>query len=284
MKGKTSCILATLTFALALVTIALAACTSSYAPTKPSHNDQPNPSSQTQPNSVATDTTTHNDTVAFQRKEITAAALAATTLTQHQQRQTRVAATVEARTLEDIATPAFFERFDTNRNYWYTGMFSDTEMVDVVDGVLRSTWHGIGTSYEVYVEEFTNFIAEVDCAIVKGGRDGGCGLIFAHTAHHGFYEFELYTDYYRLSLYQETHDPSILLEGNPMDIFKPNGFNRMRVVRINNEIRLFVNDTLLAKGEDTTFPSGKIGIATLSHREAGGVQVEIDNFSLWRLP
>lgn len=213
-----------------------------------------------------------------------AAVIAATSITQQQQRQTRVAATIESRELQDIAIPAFFERFDNNRNYWYTGIFSDTEIVDVVDGVLQSTWHSIGTSYEVYIEEFTNFIAEVDCAVVKGERDGGCGLIFAHNANQGFYEFELYNDYYRLSLYQEAHAPSILLEGTPSDVFKSKEFNRMRVVRMNNEIRLFVNDTLLAKTKDSTFPSGKIGIATLSYREAGGVQVQIDNFGLWRLP
>lgn len=197
---------------------------------------------------------------------------------------TALQATAEAQALFAVARQVFRDEFVDNRNNWFTGRFNEQETNEIADGVFKVTWEKQGFSYEVYeVREFTNFIAQVDCVVVAGGTDGSCGIVFAQVPDVGQYEFEVFDDYYRLSV-NFNGEWQTLLEGDPTEIVKPGESNRLQVVRSNGEIRLVLNDQLLDRSDDTTLTTGKIGVSTNCYNENGGVEVWFDNFTIWELP
>ncbi len=199
--------------------------------------------------------------------------------------QTAAALAAEAAELFQRSRRIFYDTFVDNRNAWYTGVFQEIELDLIEDGVFKVLWSGRGTSYEVYeLSSFTSFIAEVDCRIARGGGDGSCGLIFGQRQNVGFYKFEFFIDYYRLSVIAADRDPVLLAEGDPRQITQIGDFNRLRVIREGDRIRLFVNDTLLNDLRDDTYPSGRIGVSTTCYREEGGVEIHFDNFGIWTLP
>jgi hypothetical protein len=213
--------------------------------------------------------------------------------------QTAQAATAEARATETAAVEAtaeteqlfggavevFSDEFVDNRNAWFVGVFQEIETDVIEDGVFKVIWADNGSSYELYeVSELANFIAEVDCRVAMGGADGSCGLVFGQQADAGFYKFELFEDYYRLFIVQPEGEPPILAEGNPAEIMRPGDWNRVRVVRQGDRIRVAVNGFPVADVDDLTFPIGKVGVSTNSYKDGPGVEVQFDNITIWELP
>jgi hypothetical protein len=76
----------------------------------------------------------------------------------------------------------------------------------------------------------------------------------------------------------------VLTEGDPAGIIKPGAPNRLRVIKRGDEIRLYLNDTLLDTLSDATYPTGKVGVSTNSYIESGPAEIWFDNFSVWQLP
>ncbi len=199
--------------------------------------------------------------------------------------QTMQALAMEVAALFAGARRVFYDEFADNRNAWFTGVFQEVELDVIEDGVFKVFWTGRGTSYELYeLSSFIDFIAEVDCRIARGGGDGSCALVFAHQKDVGFYKFELFIDYYRLSVIAAAGDPVVLAEGDPRQLTTVDTFNRLRVIRQGERIRVFINDVLVAEVNDTTYPSGRIGVSTACYRTEGGVEVQFDNFAIWSLP
>lgn len=239
--------------------------------------------SSTLQQSPTIDSDTQKTAAAFGTIETKRTNLQSTTLAIKQNTQTTLRATAEMEEIIANLIPVFRDTFDNNRNEWFTGVFSSTETVSVDDGTLQIVWDGKGSSYEVYIKSLENFMADIDCTIVEGGNQVGCGLVFAQSDD-GIYEYEVYEDYYRLSIYPKGEDPRILVEGNATDIFLPNEANLLRVVRDNGVIRIYLNEQLLARSRDTTLGSGKIGISSKSYLEDDTAEIHFDNFALWGLP
>ncbi|MGB9739002.1 MAG: family 16 glycoside hydrolase [Chloroflexus sp.] len=199
--------------------------------------------------------------------------------------QTAHALEIEIAALFAGARRVFYDEFVDNRNAWFTGVFQEVELDVIEDGVFKVFWTGRGASYELYeLSSFTDFIAEVDCRIARGSGDGSCALVFAHQKDVGFYKFELFIDYYRLSVIAAAGDPVILAEGDPRRLTTVDTFNRLRVIRQGARIRVFINDVLVAEVNDTTYPSGRIGVSTACYRAEGGVEVQFDNIAIWSFP
>lgn len=194
-------------------------------------------------------------------------------------------ATAEIGQLFSGASEVFKDEFVDNRNAWFVGVWEEIETDKIEDGVFKVIWAGNGSSYELYeLRDLTNFIAEVDCKVLTGGADGSCGLVFGQKPDVGFYKFELFEDYYRLFRVQAEGDPPILAEGNPEGLVRPADWNRLRVVKQGDRMRVFLNETLVADVSDPTFPTGKVGVSTNSYLEGEGVEVHFDNFIIWELP
>lgn len=198
--------------------------------------------------------------------------------------QTATALQTELTALFANAQRVFYDEFVDNRNAWFTGVFQDIELNLIEDGVFKVLWSGKDSSYEVYeLSSFTDFIGEVDCRIARGGGDGSCGLIFAQQRNVGFYKFEFFIDYYRLSIILTEGEPVILAEGDPRRITTVADQNRLRVIRQGERIRLFINDALAADLHDNTLGAGRVGVSTACYNAEGGVEVHFDNFGIWSL-
>mgnify|MGYP005848190711 FL=1 len=224
---------------------------------------------------------TSSDTVSVTQ---TAQARTAQALVQMAATQTATALQAELTALFANAQRVFYDEFVDNRNAWFIGVFQDIELNLIEDGVFKVLWSGKNTSYEVYeLSSFTDFIGEVDCRIARGGGDGSCGLIFAQQRNVGFYKFEFFIDYYRLSIILAEGEPVILAEGDPHRITTVGDQNRLRVIRQGERIRLFINDALAADLRDNTLGAGRVGVSTACYNTKGGVEVHFDNFGIWSL-
>jgi hypothetical protein len=194
-------------------------------------------------------------------------------------------ATAEAEVLFALATQLFRDEFVDNRNQWFTGVFREIERNTIEDGVYKVTWFADGFSYELWqVRDLANFIAEIDCRVVAGGGDASCGLIFGQNQDVGFYEFEVFEDYYRVTAYTSGQEPQTLLEGDPAGIIASGETIRLQMVRRGSELRAAINGVVVGRVNDTTFSTGKVGLSTNSYLEEGGVEIWLDNLTIWELP
>jgi len=182
------------------------------------------------------------------------------------------------------------DEFSDNRSAWFTGEFRNSKSDPYIgenvieNGALKIRWKAKGSSFDPYKgRDFTNFIAKVDCTISKGDKDGSCGLLFAMQANGAFYGFEVFNDYYQLSLYQSGQKPLLLTEGRPVGIL-PNQANSLKVTHDGDQIYLYLNDQLLGNAIDKSLTSGKVGLLTACYNEKGGIELVLDNFTLWELP
>ena len=179
----------------------------------------------------------------------------------------------------------FKDEFVDNRNSWFVGKLNDSETDTIADGVFKVTWMGKGTSYERYDgRDMTDFVAEVDCLVYRGGIDGGCGIVFDEKKDVGYYKFEVFDNYYWLLAIYPEGDPTILAEGDPTGIVKPSDVNRVRVIKQGDQIRIALNGIPLKTVKDSTYQTGKVGVSTKSENEKGGVEVWFDNFTIWEIP
>lgn len=193
-------------------------------------------------------------------------------------------ASAEVYALIATGKEVFKDAFVDNRNAWFTGVFEEIETDVIEDGVFKVKWTAKGASYELYeVRGIANFVADVDCLIHQGGTDGSCGLVFDQDKDVGFYKFEVFDDYYRLSIIPNEGDPIALVEGDPAGIVKPGDVNNLRVFRRGDEIRIFLNGTLLNTLHDSTYQTGKIGVSTNSYSESDPVEIWFDNFTIWEI-
>jgi hypothetical protein len=136
----------------------------------------------------------------------------------------------------------------------------------------------------------TDFVAEVDCTVFSSL--GQCGVAFAAQYGQdgklaGFYAVYLTGDGYGFR-----SDP---LEGSQSGssktsaLVKPGTANILRVVRINNEARVYVNDQELDRIEldAPSLQTGEIGLFIGLASEAGATDfaaVTADNFQVWEVP
>lgn len=213
----------------------------------------------------------------------TAAAAASTAAAGQAQRSTAaaVAATATEAALVEPAKSVFRDTFDDNRNAWFMGRFGDREQNAIISGTFQVLHEAPGSSFELYQNRsFASFIADVDCAVLSEAK-GSCGIVFG--AQKGVrWSFELFSDYYRLTLY-EGEGGNVLLEGDPSALTKRGDWNALRVLRRNGQIRLYVNGSFLHALDDTRLAEGYVGVETGAYQEAGSgaVDVRLDNFTLW---
>jgi hypothetical protein len=178
----------------------------------------------------------------------------------------------------------FRDEFVDNRNFWFTGVFQEIETNLIEEGVFKVRWAGKGTSYELWESrELTDVAAEVECRVLAKAGDGSCALIFGQANEVGFYKFEVFADYYRLAVIADGSEPVVLAEGRTPANFQVSAPFQLRIVHRGSMIRIALDGKPLASVNDETFVSGKVGVSTSSYTEAGGVEVQFDNFVIWEL-
>ncbi|NJP04150.1 MAG: DUF1080 domain-containing protein [Chloroflexaceae bacterium] len=182
------------------------------------------------------------------------------------------------------ADTGFVEDFSSNERNWSVGALETGETTTIEDGVFKVRWSGTGASYEVYSgQTYTDFAAELDCALIEGGDNVSCGIVFAEETGVGLYEFEVLNTLYRLNRQEGGNTPITLVSGDPGGMMQVGQTNQLRVVRRNNEIQLYLNDQLLTTMTDTMFVTGRVGISTNSYSETGA-EIWLDNLRIEVLP
>lgn len=207
------------------------------------------------------------------------AAIATAQALQNEQTQALQATAAAAVALGQGAQVIFRDEFVDNRNNWFIGRFEDKESNVIEDGVFKVIRDAKGRSFELYQPRgVTNFVTDVDCKVLAG-NDGGCGIVYGESENVGHWEFEVFNDYYRLSIV-EGDNTTMTLEGDPTGIVRPNDFNKIRVIRRDGVAYLFLNDTLLNTSADNRFDKGRVGVLTSSYQDNGQVEIHFDNFTV----
>ena len=229
---------------------------------------------------VATDTAV----VVAAQGASTATAVAQVTATAIALAQTAPAALATEQAVTADMHQVFQDNFADNHNAWFTGHFNDNETNSITDGVFQVVHKAQGASFELYqTRSFANFIADVDCRVAEGASSSSCGLVFGSDDAGGRWEFEVFNNYYRLSI-KQGDAWTLVTEGNPAGALQPKSWNTLRVARRAGLIRLYVNDRLLASVADDRLSSGALGVATGAYQQDGTAEVQLDNFTIWEVP
>lgn len=204
---------------------------------------------------------------------------------------TSVAATAtvdaqEVATLSKSAKTFFEETFDSDAGNIDTDP-NEMGQASIKNGVYTFTYITKG-QYTVYSSKpVTNFIAEVECSVIRGNKDGLCGIVFAlnvtdkekeKSDHYWFY---VQNGKYGVETNKGNSKKSFE-KSNDAIKSGDNTINRLKVIRVNNDTRYYVNDVLVDRITDDTLTTGGFGFQTGA--EKSGVQVQVDNFKVSKLP
>jgi hypothetical protein len=207
--------------------------------------------------------------------------------------QTAEAAQADVNTAQAVAEPT---RLAASLLFLEETFESSTPVLDVDSASLRNGAYQTEIRYAgaFYVlssgKPLTDFIAEVDCTVFSSL--GQCGVAFGAQYGQdgklaGFYAVYLTGDGYGFR-----SDP---LEGSQngfnktSSAVKPGAVNILRVVRINNEARVYVDDQEIDRIEleAPSLQTGKIGLFIGLAPEAAATDftsITADNFRVWEVP
>ncbi len=178
-----------------------------------------------------------------------------------------------------------YDDFSDPASGWETGEW-DVGFASYGDGFyqVKSTSNGYFMWGEPYMD-FGDVIVEVDATQVSGPEnnntgygvmcrcvpsDGGCTGYVMEISGDGYFTIQKSDggDYYALVDWQESDAINQGAEGN-----------HIRAECIGSNLRLMVNDQLLAEIQDTTYPSGDIGLVAITFEDTP-VMVHFDNLAI----
>lgn len=197
---------------------------------------------------------------------------------------TSVALSGEEQGLLDSSKEIFNESFDNN-DAGFDASPSDGSTVAIGDGVYQATFSD--TAYRsVYSQrELDSFISEVDCKVVSG--DGSCGIIF------GVHEIDGKTDNDEIFFFVSGNSYGVRTRVDGSDTSKKfsnsaikdseGAVNHLRVVRVDDEARLYINDQLIDRIQvtDEKLKSGSVGFSVGSNDTKA--VVEVDNWKVYQI-
>ncbi len=159
---------------------------------------------------------------------------------------------------------------------------NETEGVtDYVDGAYRIF---VNTpSYDIWANpglEFTDTIIEVDAKKVAGPDDNDFGIVCRYQDMDKFYFFIISSDgYYGIARMidgeQELLGEKTMAYSEAIN--QGLATNKLRVECVGDRLVLYVNQTLLIEGKDTTYASGDVGLIAGTF-DTAGTDIYFDNF------
>ena len=170
----------------------------------------------------------------------------------------------------------------------------------VEKGFYRASFSAAGNRFLILTPSVENFIAELDCILLEGSDGGECGIIFAcQTGEADLVGDAKRTaatggdaDRYTLLITGNTYEFQTQIEKSTTTLGKSSSailsgsgrHNRLRVVRLQEDIRLYVNGILVARLRDHRLGAGGVGFHTGSRSTGENVQVALDSFRVWQIP
>ncbi|MCX6025899.1 MAG: serine protease [Chloroflexi bacterium] len=127
-------------------------------------------------------------------------------------------------------------------------------------------------------------IMEVEATTLGGPQDNDFGVLCRYQDNQNYYLFEISSDGYAIiAMYRAGEWVGLSSDQyQPSDaIAQGEATNRIRAECIGPTLRLYVNDELVAEAEDSTLPSGDVGLIAGTFDEAG-TDILFDNFKVSR--
>jgi hypothetical protein len=141
------------------------------------------------------------------------------------------------------------------------------------------------TQWSVASKNFADAAYEVEAQPNGGPSDNGFGIMFRVKDRKNFYHFEVSSDgYWRAGTMQDGDWTDWDDWAAHSAIQTGNAMNKLKVVMKGDTFTFFVNDTEVFEKQDTTFPSGDIGVLALTLIDEPGTDISFDNVNVTTVP
>lgn len=190
----------------------------------------------------------------------------------------------------DVYGELFVETFDDNRNEWelgdYSGQYINSNE-EIRDGKLYYYGKAIiadgGFTYDsLYQQPYMNFEASIEAKQISGIAEADYGLIFRKNNDY-LYLFLINEAYgeYMLSVYNDDLFTDVMADWVSTSLISATSANELKVVAIENEIKLYINDVLVETiYDDTLMEAGDIGVVVNLYDIDHEALVEFDNLKI----
>jgi hypothetical protein len=168
---------------------------------------------------------------------------------------------------------------------WFTGIKEDSYTFEFLNGAYRIYNNLLGSIvWSIRGESYTDVRLEVDLMKQKGPKDGYYGLICRYVDSKNYYALVIGGDNTFHIVKMEKSKINYIQQGDiPTQILKAKDeYNRIRADCIGSSLVLYVNDKKVTETQDSSFPSGDVGIGVGNQLEAAGIDVVFDNFEIWQ--
>jgi hypothetical protein len=198
---------------------------------------------------------------------------------------TTVAERQDADALEKKATQVFDEKFDNNDS-GVSVEPSDGTKATIEGGVYKATLDDGGFRSVYSKRELQDFIVEVECKTLVGGDSGECGVVFNVKEIDGQKDNDenyFYVKGGKYGVYTSIGGKTSGLNTEKShEAIKSGDTNIVKLVHIDGEARLYVNDVLIEKipDADLKLKGGGVGFAVSA--SGGDAVVQVDNWKLLR--
>jgi len=177
--------------------------------------------------------------------------------------------------------PLFSEDFTELREGWNEGTIGQAEY-ELQDGkysirVNQSQW----AAWEVIDDEFGDFVAQVETALVEGNKYNSSGLMFRLQDKDNYYSIVINGNE-KYTVGKEVDDTwSTIVDWEGHSAIAPMGeANTIRLVAYGNTFTLYINGELVNEFTDTDLNSGDIAVRVTAYSEAPA-RALFDNLEVW---
>jgi hypothetical protein len=180
----------------------------------------------------------------------------------------------------DLGAVLLKETFDTPNRNGFSEDDTDDGAYRFVDGAYTITAKQPKLIlWNIFKGTYDDAAVEVETTL-DGPEQSATGLIFRYQDKANFYIFSVAGDgNYSLDVYKDDKLETLIDWTESPAINGPGELNTLRVEAVGDTIRLFANDQLLDEVSDTTFSSGKMGLAVNTFDDPD-VTVSFDNLTV----
>ncbi|MDD4042738.1 MAG: hypothetical protein PHR54_04505 [Anaerolineaceae bacterium] len=177
----------------------------------------------------------------------------------------------------------WMESFSSDDGTWNTGVWAENAGEDIIaDGEYRM--NVIQDSYMIWSKTFdlgtSDVIMEVEARLYSGSQENGQGFVCRYVDQDNFYFLHIGSDgWYSIDKYVNNEYENLASDYASSDVIDPD-WNLIRAECDGSRLALWSNGQLLAEVEDSSLPSGQVGLFTRSWDE-GDITIAYDNFAVY---
>lgn len=177
----------------------------------------------------------------------------------------------------------FFDDFQTDSRYWKTWE-DENGSIQIKNGFLYFLLEKPNFDYwSLTGNTYWNTITAVDSEFIAGPKNNTFGVVCRFQDPTNFYQFVISDDGYGGIIRVQNGEYTNLAATDGLVygemIHKDGGKNLIRADCIDDQLRLVVNQQVLAEAQDSAFSQGKVGLIA-GTSETGKLTLSFDNFTV----